>query len=91
VKEIPQLQLHCWINAEGVASHSPGLIAVFCDQPWDRIHSNLNPEGVEFERNPFRVDITFAFPQGWRKARQPWALSRCPVRAECKLLWNLRP
>jgi hypothetical protein len=43
----------------------PGLIAAFCGQSWERIHSNLNPERVAPESNSFRVDITFAFPQGW--------------------------
>ena len=48
------------VNAEGVASHSPGLTAAFCGQPWDECTLYHNPERVASGHNPFRVVMVFA-------------------------------
>ena len=73
-------QNHC---PNGTASQSPGLAALFAAYPGDNSEDEINPEGVEYRYNPFRVEsgMTSIPGVGRKKRGQPRALLRCPFRA----------
>jgi hypothetical protein len=49
----------------------PRVGRVFAAYPGYRIHSNLNPEGVELWCNPFRVDVLRKLSQGRPQKTRP--------------------
>jgi hypothetical protein len=76
VKEIPQSQLHCWINAEGVASQNPELIGVFYRSTLGIKNISISTlKGLRASSTPSGLMLTPLFPGvGRKKHGQPRAL-----------------